>query len=215
MQKDREFALEVLRAGNGAAWFDYPEAYKDDKVFALEAVKLNGCFYRRLGDSVKADREVIKEAFREAPDKKYHEHLPDVIPPLALLDLETNPLRPSIDKKFIMELLDSCPSMHMSRIPVLLNDRDIALKWAQLGRFFPYSVGDLPKQYLMDKDFQDVLYKRFEGTEKFDVLLKRFSEFGVQLNKKSLDQQIASASTRTAESQPSDKAPAKEATPER
>lgn len=215
VQKDRAFALEVLRAGNGAAWFDYPEAYKDDKDFAMEAVKLNGCFYRRLGDSVKADREVIKEAFRESPDKKYHEHLPDVIPPLALFDLETNPLRPSIDKKFIMELLESCPSIHMSRIPVLLNDRDIALKWAQVGRFFPYSVGDLPKQYLLDKDFQDVLYKRFEGTEKFDVLLKRFADFGIQLNKKSLDLQIASAVARAAEARSSDKVPVKEETQER
>ena len=215
VQRDREFALEVLRAGKGAAWFDYPEAYKDDKEFALEAVKLNGCFYRRLGDSVKADREIIMEAFREIPGKAYHEHLPDIIPPLALLDFEKVPLRPGIDKKFIMELLDVCPSMHMSRVPVLLNDRDIALKWAQVGKFFPYSVGDLPKQFLMDEDFQEVLCKRFEGTEKFDVLVKRLAGLGVELNKQSLEQQIQAAANRGAEARSADAAPVKGAIPQR
>lgn len=215
IQNDREFALEVLRAGRGAAWFEYPEAYKDDKAFALEAVKLNGCFYRRLGDSVKADREIIREAFREAPDKKFHEHLPDIVPPLALLDFEKDPLRPGIDKTFIMELLDICPSMHMSRIPVLLNDRDIALKWTQVGKFFPYSVGDLPKQFLLDDAFQDVLCKRFEGTEKFDVLVKRLAGLGVELNKQSLEQQIQAAANRGAEARSADPAPVKGAIPQR
>lgn len=214
VQQDREFALEVLRAGNGAAWFDYPEAYKDDKAFALEAVKLNGCFYRSLGDSVKADREVVMEAFREAPDKAYHEHLPDIISPLALLDCETNPLKPVLDKKFIMDLLDSCPSMHMSRLPALLNDRDIALKWTQVGKFFPSSVRDLPKQYLTDKEFQDVLCQRFEGTDKFDVLVKRLAELGVTLNKKSLNLQIQSANNRAAASSTSTPAHTKVPEPE-
>lgn len=209
LQNDRAFALEVLRAGNGAAWFKYPAQFKDDKEFALEGLKLNGCFYRELGDTVKADREVILEAFRESPDKKYHEHLPDIIPGAALFSFEKDPLRPSLDKKFIMDLLEACPSMHMSRAPYLLTDRDIALKWAKVGKFFPHSVKELPKQYLKDKEFQDVLVKRFEGTDLYDVLQKRFAEQGVQLRKTPLSEKISSAENR--QKSPSLNTPAKEA----
>lgn len=210
VQEDRAFALEVLRAGNGSAWFDYPTQYKDDKEFALEAAKLNGCFYRQFGDTVKADREVIMEAFRETPDKSFHEHLPDIIPSIALLDFEADPVRPTLDKKFIMNLLDACPSMHMNRLPILLHERDIALKWVQVGKFFPHSVRDLPDQYLTDKEFQDTLCRRFKGTDKFDVLVKLFAEKGVQISKRSLDSQIRSASVRAGEQLPGDKVPVKE-----
>ena len=200
LQKDREFALEVLRAGNGAAWFEYPAQFKEDKEFALEALKLNGCFFRNLGDTVKADREVILEAFRETPDKKYHEHLPDTIPAMAMFSFEKDPLRPALDKKFIVDLLDACPSMHMERAPYLLTDRDIALKWVQVGRFFPFSVKDLPKEYLADKEFQDVLVKRFEGTDRYDVLQKKFAEQGILLKKPSLSDKIISAEAKKSES---------------
>lgn len=193
VQNDRAFALGVLRAGRGAAWFEYPAQFRWDKDFALEALKLNGCFYRSLGDVVKADREVILEAFRETPGKTFHEHLPDVIPPTALFDYETDPTKPALDKQFIMELLDVCPSMHMNRMPDLLLDRDVALKWAQVGKFFPYSVEDLPKQYLMDKEFQETLYKRFEKTEYLEILEKRLETLGIARNRGSLDSQIQTA----------------------
>ena len=149
VQQDRAFALEVLRAGQGAAWFEYPKQYKDEKEFALEAVILNGCFYRQLGDSVKEDREVILEAFRESPDKAFHEHLPDLIPPDAFLDFETDPHKVTLDHQFVMDLLDLCPSMHMERVPALLCERDIALKWTQVGKFFPDSIKELPKEYVI------------------------------------------------------------------
>lgn len=215
VQKDRAFALEVLRAGHGAAWFDYPMEYKDDREFALEAVKLNGCFYRYLGETLKADREIIMEAYREMPDKTYHEHLPDIIPTAALLDFESDPTRPALDKKFILALLDACPSMHLFRSPYLLQERDIALKWVQVGSFFPYSVGDLPKQYLTDRAFQDTLYKRFEGTDRLDVLLKRFADMGIQLNKRYLDSRIQSASNRAVTAQISSQVKNKELESER
>jgi len=195
VQQDRAFALEVLRAGNGAAWFDYPVQYKDDKEFALEAVKLNGCLYRHLGDNVKSDREIIMEAFRETPDKTYHEHLPDVIPPMALFEYETDPLRPILDKKFVLDLLETCPSMHMERAPVLLQDRDIALKWTQIGKFFPYSANYLPDQFLNDMEFQDTLCKRFERTDRFETLVKVFENKGISLSQRtSLDDLIQAAS---------------------
>lgn len=196
LQKDKAFAIEVLQAGGRSAWFTYPKQFQDDKEFALEAVKLNGCFYRQLGESVKADRDIILEAFRESPDKQYHEHLPDIIPPAALYDFEKDPLRPTFDKAFFMNLLDACPSMHLDRTPFLLQHRDVALKWAEVGKFFPYSVKNLPKQYLTDKAFQDTLCKRFEGTFKYDVLMEKFEEMGVPLSKPSLDAKIQSAQSR-------------------
>lgn len=199
LQTDKAFALEVLRAGHGAAWFSYPTQFNDDKEFALEALRLNGCFYRELDENLMVDKEVIREAFREAPNKKFHEHIPTLIPPMALFDYETDPTKPTLNKAFIMELLDVCPSMHMNRAPLLLEDRDIALKWSQVGKFFPYSVGDLPEHYLAEKEFQDTLCKRFEGTEQYDILLKRFAEKGIPLGEKTLDAKIQSAVSRTVE----------------
>ena len=67
-----------------------------------------------------------------------------------------------------------------------------------MGKFFPYSVEDLPKQYLMDKEFQDTLYKRFERTEYSEILEKRFEMLGITRNKESLDSQIQTAERKAA-----------------
>ena len=199
VQKDRAFALEVLRAGAGAAWFRYPKQYQNDKAFALEALRLNGCVYRELSDELKADREIILAAFEEREDRKSHEHLPDLIPLEAYCQYDAAAHKLNIDTSFICDLLDRCPSMHLNRDPALLMNREIVLKWVQVGRFFPSSVTDLPQDYLMDEAVQNALCKRFEGTDKYEVLLKRFHDAGVVLARDSLDARIKSISARAAE----------------
>jgi len=290
VQSDSAFALEVLRAGHGAAWFDYPKAFTGEREVAIEALKLNGCFYRQLDESLKADREIILNAFAETEGRTFHEHLPDLIPPWVftakeyLMDvleranaLETgqkiqfifdnwswtlkkeeklyepfsyslqgsrtdekgeltgetwsrrytsaekavlhicNKLNENaniknlnsfedvfksknvLDRGFVCRLIENCPSLHMQRSAWLLGDRDVALKWVQVGKFFPYCIGDLPKQYLTDQEFQDTLCKRFEGTDRFDILAERFEMLGVPLNKKSLGSQIQAAENKALE----------------
>ena len=199
VQQDRAFALEVVQAGAGAAWFRYPKQYQDDKDFALKALRLNGCVYRELSDELKADREIILEAFQEREGRQYHEHLPDLIPIEAYCQYDAAAHKLNIDTKFICDLLDKCPSMHLNREPDLLMNREIVLKWVQVGRFFPYSVTDLPQDYLTDETIQTALCKRFEGTDKYEVLLQRFQDAGVVIARASLDARIKSISARSAE----------------
>ena len=195
IQNDRAFALEVLKAGAGAAWFSYPSQFKGDKAFAMEALALNGCFYRELDNALKADREVIFAAFTEAEGKKFHEHLPDLIPQMTFFEFDTDPLRPTLDRPFIYKLMECCPSIHMDRAHWLLKDRDVSMKWVQTGKFFPHSVSDLPKEFIHDKEFQNVLIERFKGTSRYEYLLQRFYIEGV-LYKESLDNMMKSADSR-------------------
>ena len=118
LQNDREFALEVLHASDGCAWFDYPKAFTKDREFALEALKLNGCFYRELDDSLKADREIILNAFAETPGRKTHEHLPDLIPHKVF-----------IVKQYLMSVLEKANSLHADQdVKFMFGDWSWSLK---------------------------------------------------------------------------------------
>lgn len=199
LQQDKAFALEVLHAGGGAAWFQYPELYKDDKDFALEALKLNGCFFRALSPELRGDRDIILEAFSESPSKRFHEHLPDLISVNAYLKHDASAKKFIVDTDFICALLDRCPAMHMDRVPELLSHRKIVEKWVQVGKFFPYCVTDLPKKYLLDEQIQSLLCSRFEGTDKYQSLMQRFAVAGILLPQESLATRIKSVSARAAE----------------
>ncbi len=196
LQRDRVFAHDVLRAGRGCAWFDYPVMFKADKEFALEALKLNGCFYRNLDKTVRMERNIIFEAFLESPDKKLHEHLPDLIPLEAYCKFPPEH-EFSVDTGFICDLLDVCPSLHIHRINWILEYKDVALKWCEVGKFFPFDVKYLPKDFLDTKEFQDVLISRFEGTDKYDVLINKLNEKGVSLYKGSFNSLLADATKRS------------------
>ncbi len=214
VQRDRAFALQVLHTAGGTAWFSYPAHFKDDKEFALEALQLNGCLYRELSDRLKADREVLLAAFQETPGKKYHEHLPDLIPPEAYCFFNASSNQLEMDKAFVCKLVEICPAMHMDRAPHLLADRAIALKWAQVGKFFPFSFSELPKQYQHDKEFQDTLIRRFENTDKYDTLLQRFAREGLIYSDNSFDAKLSAAKARAAVARQVEQKP-KESEPER
>lgn len=187
VQKDRVFALEVMKACGDKAWADYPKAYVNDKEFAMEMLALNGCHYRSLSPELKADRDVILAAFEEVEGKDYHEHLPDLIPPAAYIrlvgDTRAGDAYLELDRDFLTELLEKCPGMHLERAPMLVNNKDICLKWCEVGKWFPYSVGKVPAEFLREREFQDVLVGRFEGTEMWGKLVEKFSERGVILEK--------------------------------
>lgn len=134
IQKDRDFALEVVKASGGAAWFEYPQMYQNDKEFAMEALRSNGCFYRKLSRKLQADQDIILTAFDNSIDRRYVEHLPNLIPTEAFYygeDATTQPL----DKEFMFELMEKSPKMHMSRAPWLLADYDCAIKWYEASQF--------------------------------------------------------------------------------
>lgn len=210
VQSDRAFALEVLHAGEGKAWFDYPAFYRDDKAFAMEALKLNGCFYRELSEDLKSDREITLSAFEESPEKRYHEHLPDLIPIDVYTSYNAEAHKLELDRAFLSQLLDICPSIHLSRAPHLLMDREIALKWAQVGKFILHSFPELPKQFQFDPEFQNTLIRRFEHTDQFDALMKRFTAAGILLSDRSLDSKVRSAASRAGNTGAGKPAPAPE-----
>jgi len=215
VQNDRAFALEVLHAGSGTAWFHYPKQYNADKAFAMEALKLNGCFYRELEHPLRDDREIILEAFRESEGRRFHEHLPDLIPASAYFKRDTESNQSMYDTEFLCDLLDKCPSMHMSRAPWLLQNREIVEKWVQVGRFFPHSVTELPAEYLQDEKIQSLLCRRFEGTDKYDILMQRFKAVGIQLPHEPLAHRINAVSNRTAAQQLVSDTPRDKDSPER
>lgn len=214
LQKDREFSMEVVRAGGGSAWFEYPKYFSEDKSFALQALKFDGCFFRDLGKSLRSDRDVIFEAFREVPGREFHEFLPDLIPMETFYKTTGIGSNREFDKEFIFQLLDSCTSIHLSRAPQLLEDRDIAMKWVQVGKFFPHRINELPKKYLNDKEFQNALIRRFENTDNYEYLIQNLAIQGVHILKDSLDDKIKSASLRAVQSQPSAHTKEKESEPD-
>lgn len=189
LQTDRAFALEVLRAGGGAAWFEYPRQFAGDKEFALEALKLNGCFYRNLDLALQTDREVILEAFAEAEGKKYHEHLPDLIPKEAFKP-EYTAHGFTYDKEFVVQLITCCPSLHIHRADWMLEDRAAALKWCEVGKWIPNDARYLPQRYAEEKEFQDILVSRCKEAKSYEMLEKRLAEKGITLPKRSLDDRI-------------------------
>lgn len=160
LQKDRGFAFAVLKAGHESAWFSYPKYYASDKDFALQALKLRGTFFRGLDRTLRADRDVIMEAFREDCERASSEFLPDYIPMEALYKTGDESSRAELDKDFIFDLLEACPTIHLSRSSQLLNDRDVVLRWIQVGRFFPAHAIDLPKELLTDHEVQEALTQR-------------------------------------------------------
>ena len=192
LQKDREFALAVLKAGDGKAWFEYPKYFAKDKDFALEALKLSGCFYRELDENLQGDREIILEAFEEKEGRRFHEHLPDLIPTHALFDFE-GPLKDVLKKEFVCRFVECCPSLHIDRAKWLLDDRDVALKWCEVGKWIPNDVRYLPEKYAMEKEFQDILISRCQDKKLYEVLEKRLGEKGVSIPKKSIDDMVKDA----------------------
>lgn len=198
VQQDREFALEVMKACGDSPWADYPKAFENDKAFALEVLKSNGCRYRHLSPELKADKDVIVAAFAEAEGKKYHEHLPDLIPPETLWKI-VDGTSIVLDRQFVCDLLDICPSMHLSRLPLLVDDGEICLKWCQVGKFFPYDVQYVPEEYLQMQVFQDALVDRFAGTELYGKLVEKLAEKHVYLEGVSLDATLNDARAKAVE----------------
>jgi len=198
LQKDRDLALAVLRAGKGAAWFRYPVYFNNDKEFAMDALRLNGCFYRELSESLQRDKEIIFAAFNESLDRRFHEHLPDIIPQDVFCH-ENGDHSVSIDRDFLFDLMEICPSLHLHRTPDLIADREIALKWCEVGKFFPHSVVDLSNEVLEDTEIQNALCQRFKSGEKRDILKDRFDQKGIKFPAEPLDQQIEVAEAHKAE----------------
>lgn len=196
LQKDKEFALEVLNAGAGRAWFKYPEYYADDKEFALTAVKMNGCLYRELSENLRGDREIVLEAFEEKEGKKFHEHLPDLIPAMTFFEFDTDPSKPLLDKEFVFTLMHLCPSLHIDRTKWLLQDEDIALEWCKVGKWAIYDLGVYPQEFLLKKEFRDTLIARCEDEKQLAALERKYDAAGLVLRKrKSLDDVIKNAET--------------------
>lgn len=213
VQKDREFALKVILAAGGSPSFNFPQYFKGDKALAMAAIESNGCIYRQLDESLRGDREVVFAAFAEVEGKRFHEHLPDLIPPMTFFDFSKDPLKPLLDKDFALELIRICPSLHIERTKWLLQDKDIALEWCKVGKYITHNVAHMPQEYLIRKDFQDVLMSRCQDEKQRQILEKKLNEAGVLL-RGSLEEKISAAKTAGVEA-PSVSHPVKESTLER
>lgn len=167
LQKDRQFNLQVLEAGAGRPWFDYPRHFSDDRAFALTALPYNGCFFRSLSPALRADKEVICLAYQE-DGRTYHEHLPDLLPASILTDQE-----------FMKHLIEICPSLHLSRTPALLLNRELSLTFAKHGKFLPHQLDLIPTEFLQSDEFKDVLMGRFGEGEAYTKLSEKYIALGL------------------------------------
>lgn len=162
LKYDYEFAMKLLKTANGSVYFAYPREFTKDRNFALEAVKMNGCYFRELHDSLKADKEIIFEAFRE--DKgRCHEHLPDVIDMQVYFieDIENNSLL--IDYEFVKNLIKICPSLHIERCAFLLKEKDIVHTWLECGKWFLNTICYISKEILEEEEIKNILLNRCAG----------------------------------------------------
>lgn len=156
----------------------------------MAAIEANGCIYRQLDESLRCDREVIFAAFAEVEGKRFHEHLPDLIPPRTFFDFSKDPLKPFLDKDFVIELIRICPSLHIERTKWLLQDKDIALEWCKVGKYVLHSAGYMPQEFLIRKEFQDVLLSHCQDEKQKQGLEKKLNDAGVLL-RGSLDEKIS------------------------
>lgn len=187
VRSDREFALKVLKAAGDRAWFEYPKGYEDDKEFALEALKYNGCFYRSLSENLKADTDIIIHAFNAYRDRKFFEHLPDLIPKEVFSNN---------DKSFVYDLFKICPKMHIHRALWLLEDHDIALHWCKTATYLNDVASYLPERYASRKEFQDIIEERCKNETELEIIKTKLSVRGIQFPAVSLKDRISNAKDR-------------------
>jgi len=84
----------------------------------------------------------------------------------------------------------------LERFSMLLEYREVALKWCEVGKFFPHSVANLPDEFVQDEEFQNTLLNRFPDGEKHEILMQRFALKGLILSEPSLDGRIKNAKSR-------------------
>lgn len=196
IQKDREFAFEVLRAAEGHFMYDYPDYFKEDKEFAIEALKLNGCLYRALDDSLKWDKEIVLLAFDNYQNRKVNEHLPDIIPFNAFVIPDEENGTAMYDFEFIHQLIERCPSLHIDRAKWLLQDYDVALHATKHNKWTASMIRSLPEEFLIKKEIQDILVSKGKDEKEKNNIRDRILERGVPLVDLSLKDKINYAKKR-------------------
>lgn len=120
---------------------------------------------------MKQDRDLILLAFDSSIQRRFVEHLPDVIP-----------TKIRKDREFVKKLLDTGIHIHINRAPELVEDREAALIWVKKGKYVLADLYVLKKEYLEESEFQDILIDRFSEPSKMESLQQRFKEAGVKLS---------------------------------
>lgn len=181
IQKDRDFAFEVLRAAEGHYMYDYPNSFRNDKEFAMEALKYNGCLYRALDDSLKQDKEIVLLAFDSNQNRKYHEHLPDLIPFITFIIPDEENGAGKYDFDFIFKVIESCPSLHIDRAKWLLRDYDVALHATKHNKWTLSLVNTLPEEFISLKEFQEELINKGKDEKERNNIKDRILQRGIPL----------------------------------
>lgn len=189
---DRDTAKEYIRECSHMLLFTFPLKYHNDKELALLALPHNGCIYRQLDVPLRADKDIIRLAFcTNIPDRRYSEHLPDLIP---------SEIRK--DKEFMRELLEICPVLHVHRTPDILSDLESAKTMAKHNRWAITNLSRVPTEHLRNKELQAVLLERYQEPGDHDRLQKFFQEMSIPLHddvKPSLEDRITGAQARAGE----------------
>lgn len=189
---DRDTAKEYIRECSHMLLFNFPSEYSNDKELAMLALPHNGCIYRQLSESLRADKDIIRLAFcTNIPDRQFSEHLPDLIPSEVRKD-----------NTFMRELLEICPVMHVDRARDILSDLENAKTMARHNKWARANLHSVPREHLTNREFQAVLLDRYQSPEERDKLRGAFRCFNLPLfedAKPSLEDRISGAQARAGE----------------
>ena len=185
---DRDVAKQYIEQCSHMTLFAFPRYFNNDKELAMLALSQNGCTFRVLSESLRADKDIIRMAFAQnLAGREFFEHLPDLIP------AETR-----ADKELMRELVTICPALHVDRARDILTDFETAKVWASNGKWILGNLHAVPKEYLADPEMQTILLSRIDEPMARGKLKNALEDRGVQLviSKPSLSAQISGAESR-------------------
>lgn len=167
LQKERSVVEKYIEQCADMIFFEMPDYYQDDRELIMQALRKNGCIYRQINERMRRDKEITLLAFDSSLERRFVEHLPDLIPK----DLRK-------EQEFVKKLLDVGTCIHVSRTPELVADKEAALIWIKRGKYVLADLYILKKEFFRDEEIQKILLERFSEPQKRIVLQQRFQTAG-------------------------------------
>lgn len=154
IQKDRDTAMEYIKTFGNLLNSRIPSYFQNDRELVELLLQKNGARYHAIdfNSPLAYDKDLIRLAFQEdLPGRRFHEHLAHMLPPSILQDTP-----------FMCELIQICPSMHVTTTHSLMANKDFVKAWFKHGNWIPNSLdGFSCPELLKVPELQQVLADRF------------------------------------------------------
>ena len=123
MRKNKVLAKKYVELCAGRLLFYFPSVLADDMEVVEYCLEKDGCEFRHMSVDVRNNKSLAKVAFGT---KNRPEHLPDILGPMLLMDVE-----------FLCELIALQPHLHYDRMDsVLLENSEIIDALTKYNEFY-------------------------------------------------------------------------------